>query len=559
MKTIKLIVTHKGRMSKKYSESDLGKIGKALRSLATNDKSRGIVTHIVHLDDETEMKKYGVPALVGQPTANKCKKAIDALFVALSPDYLVILGAGDVIPFFDVPNPTFDKSGDNEGDDDQEVLTDNPYASSRKFVKSKLKNYLIPDRVVGRIPDLPGENPDVGWLLDYLKVAQSWKLQKSTWFADDLIVCCDEWKTAGNDCVTYLSRKPNRLMISPPVESKTPGHLKKRYKARVHMIKCHGARLDSHFYGQKGSKYPEVIHSVLLKGKTVEGSVVGAMCCYGADVFDPNDPAAVAAGEAPIPSLYLRQGAYGFFGSTTLAWVGFTDMQCADWMVAGALRLVLNGASLGRGMLDSKQNFTKWIEQQGRTPDLAEEKTLLQFMLLGDPSIHLVPPIQTDGPVLAAAGIGKKRSSSASLGSAEERRVRRTVAHRTCEQLSDALPERKSVRRRKGKRLPSALLNEFKKQLPNAKSFKFGKPLVHKITRPFVQPELTVAAMRSVTAAGARSTRPIARRETFEYYWFGRKRANKGAKKTRIINARIVKVETDKSGTVLRRRVLVSS
>jgi hypothetical protein len=30
MKTIKLIVTHEGRMSKKYSDADLKKIGKAL-------------------------------------------------------------------------------------------------------------------------------------------------------------------------------------------------------------------------------------------------------------------------------------------------------------------------------------------------------------------------------------------------------------------------------------------------------------------------------------------------------------------------------------------------
>src|SRR5687767_6981491 len=173
MKTIKLIVTHKGRMAKKYSDSDLGKIGKALRSLVTKDKARGIVTHIVHLDDETEMEKYGVSPMTGSPTAGKCKKAIDALFEGLSPDYLVLLGAGDVIPFFEVPNPSFDDSGSDEGDDDREVLTDNPYASSRKFVKTNVKSYLIPDRVVGRIPDLPGDNPDVGWLLDYLKAAES--------------------------------------------------------------------------------------------------------------------------------------------------------------------------------------------------------------------------------------------------------------------------------------------------------------------------------------------------------------------------------------------------
>ena len=549
MKTIKLVVTHKGQMSKKYNDSDLKKIKQALRALAQKDKTQGIVTHVVHLDDESEMSKYGVSAVTGAVSANKCKKAIDALFVALSPDYLVLLGAGDVIPFFEVPNP----SRKETGDDDEEVLTDNPYASSRNFVKNKRSSYLIPDRVVGRIPDLPGEHPEVDWLLDYLNWVVSAKPQTSDAFADDLIVCCDEWKKAGAECVSYLSRKSNRLMISPPVKTKAPGPLKNRYKARVHMIKCHGAPIDSQFYGQKGeNNYPPVIHSALLKGKTVEGSVVGAMCCYGAATFDPNDPAAVTAGDLPIPSIYLRQGAYGFYGSTTLAWVGFTDMQCADWIVAGALRLVLNGASLGRGLLDSKQNFVKWIEQQGRTPDLAEEKTLLQFLLLGDPSIHLVPSVQTDGPVLASME-SARAAPAGLLGSAEERRLRRTVAHRTGEQLTNDLPERKLISGKKA--LPKKLVSNLRKQLCNGKWFKFGKPLVHKIERPFQQPELRTAAMRGVRAAGARATPPIARRETFEYYWIARKKT----KNMPVIDARMVKVETDKEGTVLRTRVLVSS
>ena len=493
------------------------------------------------------MAKYGLSPVSGTLTANKCKTAIDALFVALSPDYLVLLGAGDVIPFFEVPNP----SVASDGDDDDFVPTDNPYASSRKFVKNKRSSYLIPDRVVGRIPDLPGDHPDVGWLLDYLKFAESWKLQNSDFFADDLIVCCDEWKAAGADCVSHLSRKSNRLMISPPVKT-TAGPLKTRYKARVQMIKCHGAPIDSKFYGQKGEDYPDALHSALLKGKTAEGSVVGAMCCYGAATFDPEDPAAVTAGDLPIPSTYLRQGAYGFYGSTTLAWVGFEEMQCADWIVAGALRLVLSGASLGRGLLDSKQNFVKWIEQQGRTPDIAEEKTLLQFLLLGDPSIHLVPSVQTAGPVLAVMGAAHV-PAAARLGSSEERRLRRTYAYGTSERLTKDLPERKVVSRKKA--LPKTLLSDVKKQVPDGKWFKFGKPLIHKIDRPFQQPELRTAAMRGVTAAGARATPPIARKETFEYYWIARKKM----KNSPIINACMVKIETDKQGTVLRTRVLVSS
>ncbi|HIE06136.1 MAG TPA: hypothetical protein EYP58_04975, partial [bacterium (Candidatus Stahlbacteria)] len=52
-------------------------------------------------------------------------------------DYLTILGGDEIIPFFKLPNPC--------DDDDQDVLSDNPYAS-------RDDEYLVPERAVGRIP-----------------------------------------------------------------------------------------------------------------------------------------------------------------------------------------------------------------------------------------------------------------------------------------------------------------------------------------------------------------------------------------------------------------------
>ncbi len=545
MKTIKLIVTSEGHLSRKYQPHDVKKIEQAVRSLIAKDNKRQITTHFVRLDNETDMKKYGVSAIAGRITAQNCKRAIDSLFAALSPDYLVLLGAGDIIPYFHVPNPSYDP----DVDDDQEVPTDNPYASSRRYQKAKRQSYLIPDRVIGRIPDLPGKNPDPAWLLDYLRVAEGWHVATSSDYRDDLFVCCDEWKGAGSDCVVYLSRKANRLMISPPVSVKKLGPLPKRYAARLQMIKCHGAPLDGNFYGQKGRSYPAVIHSTLLEGKTVERTVVGAMCCYGGSIFDPDDPAANVAGEPPIPSVYLRQGAYGFFGSTTIAWVGFTDMQAADWIIASALRGVLAGASLGRAMLDSKQNLVKWINQQGRNPDVAEEKTLLQFHLLGDPSIHLVPA----APGVPASMKARHISAARMLGSPDERRMRRYVAHETGEQLRGALPLRKVVSGY-NKRVASIFAAMRTARQFGLSGFGFGKPLVHHVISPMLQPELSAAGMRRVVTKG-RTTHPVARKDTLEYYWMARKPADRN----RVINARMVKVEADQKGTVIRTQVLVTS
>src|SRR5213076_2217060 len=166
--------------------------------------------------------------------------------------------------------------------------------------------------------------------------------------------------------------------------------------------------------------FPPVMLSTSLLNRTTKGTVVGAMCCYGASLFDPADPRVTLPDSPPIASVYLRQGAYGFAGSTTLAWVGVQSMMCADWVIASFLRDVLRGASLGRAFLDAKQGFLKWINDQGQTPSPADEKTLLQFILLGDPSIQVVSTAQ-----LAVAAAGGMAIAAAAPSLAAEAVARR--------------------------------------------------------------------------------------------------------------------------------------
>ncbi|MGH9360822.1 MAG: C25 family cysteine peptidase, partial [Thermoanaerobaculia bacterium] len=403
MKTIKLSLTHRGRLAKKYGKAGLARIDKAVKSWVAKDAERGITTLHVALDDAQAMARYRVAPVTGSVTPTKVKQAVDGLFKALSPDYLVLMGSSDVLPHFAVANPSF---APVDGDLDEEVPTDNPYACSRPFVKSKRESYLIPDRVVGRIPDLPGRG-DPAVLVDYLAAAESWKPGAATAYADDLLLCCDSWKASGRECAEFLTRQAKRLLVSPPTVDGTAA-LRKRHATRLHMIKCHGAQLDGRFYGERANSdddLPIALTSGSLAGRVVEGTVVGAMCCYGGLVFDPDDDAAEVAGALPIPTAYLQQGAYGFAGSTTIAWVGPEAMVCADRVIASFLRGTLRGASLGRALLEAKQDFVRFIDKQGAAPDIADEKTLLQFYLLGDPSIHLVAAAPAGGPAAAAVGV----------------------------------------------------------------------------------------------------------------------------------------------------------
>lgn len=553
MKTIKLSVTHQGKLLKKYGQQGYDAIARAIASWIQKDSVRGITTIHLELDDAQALAQYGVQPVTGTVTPKKVKAAVDALFQSLSPDYLVLLGSGEIIPFFDVPNPSYNPL-DAQGDRDATVPTDNPYACSRPFNVSRRDTYLIPDRAVGRIPDLPGQS-DPTWLTDYLTSVEAWKLASAQDYAEDLFLCCDAWKGSGDRCVQFLSRATTRLLISPPTDD-TSGGLRKRHKTRLHMIKCHGAPLDASFYGQKADHYPPVLKSSSIKKRTVQGTVVGAMCCYGASLFDPNDVAAIQPGEPPIPSVYLKQGAWGFGGSTTIAWVGVDAMLCADWVIASFLRGVMQGASLGRALLDGKQDLVRWINQQGRTPDIAEEKTLLQFLLLGDPGVHAVPEVLPASVVAATFHPGMQVASP--LGAPEERRARRAFRHDMGEQLRTSLPERTSTdpgTDRIARELApyvEALVRES--GFGHGFEFSFQQPLIHQVQRPVAQPELKPSRMRGLAVASmARTSGTVVRRDALEYYWM----ASRG--QGPVPDIRMVKVETDTQGTVLRSQMLVSS
>ena len=95
----------------------------------------------------------GVAPVSGEATPEKIKQAIDDLWTKLTPtpDYLVLFGGDDIVPMFQVPNPS------GCGRDQtltKRVPTDNPYATHLPFLPSDPNSYVIPERAIGRIPDM---------------------------------------------------------------------------------------------------------------------------------------------------------------------------------------------------------------------------------------------------------------------------------------------------------------------------------------------------------------------------------------------------------------------
>ena len=140
----KLIVSNRSALKAKYGSAGLAAVQAAVRVLIASDKKRGLRSRLVFIDDATAMKKFGGAAVVVASSPKQAKLAIDALCRAADPDYLMILGAPDVVPQQDLANPLF-KPAD---DPDVSVWGDLPYACASAYSRD-IAAFKGPTRVVG--------------------------------------------------------------------------------------------------------------------------------------------------------------------------------------------------------------------------------------------------------------------------------------------------------------------------------------------------------------------------------------------------------------------------
>jgi hypothetical protein len=539
-------VTVRRRLEHKYG-ANLEQINTAIQAWIDADaKKRGICTVHVAVDDPADMlrvwrdyfpKARRVTPVSGKVTARKIRRAINALWDRLSPDYLVLFGGHDIVPMFEVDNPSNFLSSPPVVDWDRKLMTDNPYASSKVFLPWDVRSYAVPDRVIGRIPDMMhSRNP--AWFVEYLETATSWESKPHSFYKETYAICSSEMTTAGKESMQYLSKPISDMLISPRICDTSPS-ARNRLSARLHLIKCHGNPLDATFWG-KGKRFVRAITSATLKARLKPATLVGTMCCYGAQIFSPHAKHARSHGRWPIASTYLRKGALGFVGSTRMTWLGQGAMGSADWIVADYLNRVLEGASIGRAFLESKQKYAGYYTAKGRVLDRKKEKTMIEYVLLGDPSIHPVDPSIHPG--------GRRVADSESDLVPQERRQRRVVLSRRAEQICKLLPRRTRAtpaQRTMAKKVFKRARRTFwKDDVEELKQFRIRSAAicVEKVYTPLhIDP-------KARTNLGA-----ISNRRSLQFYWGG-KRLRGGQTKICLITA-----ETDLNGNVLRTSVGYSS
>ncbi|HKF44468.1 MAG TPA: hypothetical protein VKG01_15330 [Thermoanaerobaculia bacterium] len=369
----KTIVTHLGALSAKYGSTGVSRISNALKALVVADKARGLRTGVVYLDDAGAMKKMGAKPLQTVADYRGAKAAVDGVFKALAPQYLMILGAPDVVPHQDLSNPAF-SAGD---DDDPKAWGDLPYACDTEYGHDPAQ-FVGPTRVVGRLPDLTGAR-EPSHLLALLESSAKWKCRRPDHYSTYFGLSASVWQGSTRLSLDNLFGNNSALLLAPPKGAKYPGG---ELGARAHFINCHGAPAVPEFYGQKGNKYPISLNTKSTAGAIQTGTVASVECCYGGELYD-----SVTLGlDIPICQSYLRQGAYGYLGSTTIAYGPADDNGAADLLCQYFLHNVLSGSSTGSALLQARQQFVDRSAQM----DPIDLKTLAQFCLYGDPSVQPV-------------------------------------------------------------------------------------------------------------------------------------------------------------------------
>ena len=367
----KIVVTNKSALDRKYGAPAWADIECALQRLVRADAARGITTQVLRLDDPADMAPYPSAPVTVPTDERQVKAAIDAVGTT-RPDYLLLLGAPDVVPHQQLRNPT-------PADRDPSVPSDLPYACVRPYSQS-ISDFLAPSRVTGRLPDiLAGTDP--AYLVARIEEAATTPSFPLAAYAGDFTLSAAVWLHSTITSAHNIFTSPT-VHGAPPTGSLLSTPL---LGNRAHFINCHGATIDPNFYGEdRSGNFPVSMSAIDLRGKLLRGTVAAAECCYGAELYDP----ALAAGQSGVCQTYLEEGAHGFFGSTNIAYGPSVGNGAADLITQFFLKEAITGSSLGRAELIARQSF---VSTCGVMSPI-ELKTLGQFLLLGDPSIHPVVP-----------------------------------------------------------------------------------------------------------------------------------------------------------------------
>lgn len=321
---------------------------------------------------------------------------------------LLIVGGPEVIPFHHLPNPV--------DDTDCDVPSDNPYAT-------RDENYFIPEWAVGRLPG--GNSSDPTLLIQQLKqivhqhskvvapmslTARIWQ-QLRAWLRPTRFIpgwvdknysfgyTAAVWRKAAYQVYAPIGR-PIDMWVSPELTQKPNGKISSLERslplAMLGYFNLHGMADAPEWLGQRdpldgkdGPDYPTALRPEDLSGE-VNGlttpKIVFTEACFGAHIINKNTSESIAL-------KFLEAGTTALVGSTCMAYGSINEqLTAADMLGQGFWIHLQNGLVAGEALRRAKIQMARDLQENQGYLDGMDQKTLISFVLYGDP---LAQPIQT--------------------------------------------------------------------------------------------------------------------------------------------------------------------
>ena len=397
-----VLFTTRAGLGNKYSADEAGKIDQEMQRVARRIASRpdwGAV--VVYADDAKSMAAFDLnPVSPDDPWS--LKLALVDLDNALGHKgsmigALLIVGGPDVVPYHRLPNPV--------DDIDLDVSSDNPYAT-------RDENYFIPEWPIGRLPG--GDDGDASPLIKGLKRIEahhSRVVQRKNWlqrlwdrlFRRNIFPSNGKksswgytaaiWRRASLSVFRPIGA-PHTLSISPPVEADSEelrnGKQGLNPGVRLGYFNLHGLEDSSSWYGQRDPSEPGDLpdYPVALRPQDVKNSgsapqVVFSEACYGAHISGKNVEDALAL-------KFLESGSQTVVGSTCTSYGSInTPLIAADLLGHAFWKYLRDGLPAGESLRRAKIHLAKEMHRRQGYLDGEDQKTLISFLLLGDPLAHL--------------------------------------------------------------------------------------------------------------------------------------------------------------------------
>ena len=395
-----LIASSKQGLENQYGVESLKLIDDALQALASKTRQmQGWNAHIIYVDDSLSADQFGLPpAIYNDPWA--IKKFFTDMDIALGKNgerigALLIVGGDTVIPFHLLPNPI--------DDFDTQVPSDNPYACGDE-------NYFVPTWAVGRIPGSASNNPFelVKQIKHITNSRQENNNPKKNSVIQTLIghlifrlfkkgqtsnfgYSAEVWRRAANAVYRPIG-KPHQLNVSPPTQSENLTVNKKR-TPQLAYYNLHGLEDTAEWYGQKdpvenqsGPEYP-----IALTPKNIHNSgsapvVVFSEACFGANIINKKV-------EEAISLKFLDSGSLAVVGSTCTSYGSLsTPLIAADLLGKMFWLYLKDGYTAGESLRRAKIYLAKEMNNKQGYLDGEDQKTLISFVLYGDPLTQIPSP-----------------------------------------------------------------------------------------------------------------------------------------------------------------------